>query len=481
MSRIVISYRRQDAAGYAGRLYDRLVADLGDGAVFMDIDAIDLGEDFVAAIEACLERAAVLLAVIGRHWLDTTDERGDRRLDAAGDFVRVEISTALQRGVRVIPVLVDGALMPKESELPEDLRPLLRRQALTLDHETFNAGVNRLLRALRRPASQGQAPGSPAKPRDERAEEPHEGKAPKERTPKGKESALQSAQEPAGKEAPTLKTTSPPRRGTSPTPSRPHHGDPERTLPAPSRRSPEVWLALAAIAALAIFLLVRFAQAPDKAGGISPVNTDTNGGVEDTDWTWLEDTHDALARNRQRLATNVPPLDAAARAKLEEDVLQAEEQFSERLVEYLNAAGMVEGAPKTRQQEIALRWKADEDILIAQLYLQKGGDYARAIQIYESALEVNPNSSELKAALAWAREHRYMNRERFSRAKKGMTEVEVREVLGPVSPRMIKVFETHQVTAWYYPKGADQGAAGVYFQKGKAYNLNFDAVKPAAQ
>jgi hypothetical protein len=113
----------------------------------MDIDTIALGLDFVEAIQDAVGSCDVLLAVIGRQWLTSTDPLGHRRLDNPEDFVRLEIMTALARQIRVIPVLVGGASMPRSTELPEVLQPLARRQALVVgDH--FHPDVDRLIKEL---------------------------------------------------------------------------------------------------------------------------------------------------------------------------------------------------------------------------------------------------------------------------------------------------------------------------------------------
>ena len=147
---IFISYRRADSEGYAGRIYDRITPHFGADAVFMDVDTIDAGVDFVRVLEEAVQSCDVLVALIGRRWLDLKDENGVRRLDNHEDFVRIEIATALGRDIRVIPVLVGGASMPGSTELPENLQPLARRNALTVDHATFHADMNRLIAHLER-------------------------------------------------------------------------------------------------------------------------------------------------------------------------------------------------------------------------------------------------------------------------------------------------------------------------------------------
>jgi hypothetical protein len=146
--RIFISYRREDSAGYAGRLSDALESRFGAGRVFRDVDDISPGEDFVQRLDTALADCAVLLAVIGRQWATAADRRGQRRLDDPQDYVRVEIATALQRTLRVVPVLVDGTPMPSLADLPDQLAALSRRQAVTLADGSWGDDVARLCRAI---------------------------------------------------------------------------------------------------------------------------------------------------------------------------------------------------------------------------------------------------------------------------------------------------------------------------------------------
>ncbi len=148
MDGIFISYRRDDSAGYAGRLYDRLSAHFGAERVFMDVEGIELGTDFVTAIEQAVGSCKVLMVVIGDEWLSTTDPAGRRRLDDPHDFVRLETRVALEREIRVVPVLVGGALMPRADELPEELKSLARRQAIEISHKQWDASTRELIRAL---------------------------------------------------------------------------------------------------------------------------------------------------------------------------------------------------------------------------------------------------------------------------------------------------------------------------------------------
>ncbi len=147
---IFISYRREDSAGHAGRLFDRLAARFGRGSVFMDVEGIEAGVDFVETIEKAVGGCAVLLAVIGRGWLDSTDSQGRRRLDDPQDFIRLETSSALARNVRVIPVLVEGARIPRSEDLPDDLRTITRRQALELRDSRWEDDIQALIGVLER-------------------------------------------------------------------------------------------------------------------------------------------------------------------------------------------------------------------------------------------------------------------------------------------------------------------------------------------
>jgi TIR domain len=146
--RIFISYRREDSPGSAGRLYDRLAEEFPKENLFMDVDAIAPGVDFIAEIERSVSSCNVLLAIIGRNWVTAKDAQGKRRLDDPADFVRQEIATALKSGVRVIPVLVDGAALPTLADLPDDLQALLRRNSVVLSHQHFTAETRALARTL---------------------------------------------------------------------------------------------------------------------------------------------------------------------------------------------------------------------------------------------------------------------------------------------------------------------------------------------
>ena len=164
MDGIFISYRRDDSAGYAGRLYDRLAGHFGPGRVFMDVEGIEPGTDFVDAIENAVASCRVLIVLIGDEWLSTTDASGRRRLDDPHDFIRLETRAALARDIRVVPVLLDRAPMPAYEALPEDLRPLVRRQAVELNHKQWEATSGELIRTLEKILDTSDAPAPPADP-----------------------------------------------------------------------------------------------------------------------------------------------------------------------------------------------------------------------------------------------------------------------------------------------------------------------------
>ena len=149
MRAIFISYRRDDAEGQAGRLFDDLTQHFGGDAVFMDVAAIEPGRDFRRAIDEQVTSCGVLLAIIGKSWLTTNDESGARRLDDPMDFVRLETASALKRDIPVVPVLVHGARMPRAEDLPEDLKELAFRNGVELTHARWDSDVQVLMKALR--------------------------------------------------------------------------------------------------------------------------------------------------------------------------------------------------------------------------------------------------------------------------------------------------------------------------------------------
>jgi hypothetical protein len=145
--RVFISYRRDDAAGYAGRLEEALEKRLGHGSVFRDVLDIPPGADFVEAIRQRLAGAQTVLVLIGPRWAGG-DTPSARRIDDTKDLVRLEVQEALACGARIIPVLLPGARMPSEAELPAPLQALARRNALSLGDTHWGADIDRLVASI---------------------------------------------------------------------------------------------------------------------------------------------------------------------------------------------------------------------------------------------------------------------------------------------------------------------------------------------
>lgn len=150
MPSIFLSYRRSDTSGHAGRLADALETRYGRDAVFHDVESIEAGALFDEAIEQAVANCRVFLPLIGDEWLNAAAPDGRRRLDDPADFVRREVAAALRRDVPVIPVLLEGAVMPSEATLPPDLQPLMRHQALELSETRWDYDVQRLVEAIDR-------------------------------------------------------------------------------------------------------------------------------------------------------------------------------------------------------------------------------------------------------------------------------------------------------------------------------------------
>lgn len=150
--KVFLSYRRDDTAGHAGRLFDRLNAHFPN-RIFMDVVGLEPGADFVDEIDRAVGSCEVLIALIGKQWLNIRDASGRRRLERSDDFVRLEVSTALRRNIRVVPALVSDTPFPAPENLPKDLVLLCRRNALRLNEGSFDHDVGRLIRTLERELS----------------------------------------------------------------------------------------------------------------------------------------------------------------------------------------------------------------------------------------------------------------------------------------------------------------------------------------
>jgi hypothetical protein len=149
MPGIFINYRRDDAPGVAGRLYDYLSKRFSQRELFIDVDYIKPGLDFVKQLDAQVSQCDAMLALIGPDWLTAEDERGRRRLNGDKDYVRIELASALKRDIPVIPVLVQGAAMPAEDDLPDDIKSLTLRHALELRHTRFASDADAIASALK--------------------------------------------------------------------------------------------------------------------------------------------------------------------------------------------------------------------------------------------------------------------------------------------------------------------------------------------
>jgi hypothetical protein len=198
------------------------------------------------------------------------------------------------------------------------------------------------------------------------------------------------------------------------------------------------------------------------------------------EWSWLQRTERQLDEQRARLAGTQDP-------KLQDPKLQKETQaladeFNRRLVEFLNADPPVQGEPLKPQQKAALRMKSDEEIHLAHTYIEQGGDYLRAIDIYKAAMLVDADNPRLKGELARAEARRYMTRETFAQAQKGMDPDEVRRLLGQPNLNNVRAYPDRNVVGWFYPRDAGGTAAAVWFHKEDGrlvvYLSDFDAVNP---
>lgn len=190
---------------------------------------------------------------------------------------------------------------------------------------------------------------------------------------------------------------------------------------------------------------------------------------------------DLAAKRAEASAEDAQPGAADEVAALEAEVATASDELYKQLAAYINGDPPVQDEPLTPPQLAAFRMKSDEDMLIAREYIERGGDYRKAIEIYETALAVDSDNEKLKAALADAEAKRFMTEERLAGVEKGMTEDEVVAVLGRPYTRNVKNYPETKVTAWFYPTDDAGNAAGVFFKPGKdakvVYQTKIDAVK----
>jgi hypothetical protein len=207
----------------------------------------------------------------------------------------------------------------------------------------------------------------------------------------------------------------------------------------------------------------------------------------DAEWTWLEKTRKTLEEQRARLAVADPtptPASTATREALRKQTAALAGELDRRLVAFINADPPVQGQSLTERQKTALRMKSDEDVVLARQLIDEGGDYQRAIAIYEEDLAVDPGDPQLESELAKAQARRYMAREIFAQLQKGMSQDEVRGLLGAPNPHSVREYPDRGVVGWFYPKNASGTAAAVWFAKNDGryavYLFDFDAIKPPA-
>lgn len=258
-------------------------------------------------------------------------------------------------------------------------------------------------------------------------------------------------------------------------------------------------------AALAVVVLV----AACGGGGASKEEQ-----LKAEEWAWLTDTKQTLDTKRQELADlvaqaemeaaevteavaeevgegaeevgeAVAEIDLGAQiAELGAEVEDLTETFSNRLVAFLNSDPMIEGEEPTESQINALRMKSSEDIILAQEWIVRGGDYKRAIEIVNTAIMFDEGNPELEAALADFEANRFMSEEKFAAAEKGMGEADIRRVLGQANLHNVREYPDKDVVAWFYPTAEDGRAAAVWFQPDKetgvleVYQIKFEAIDP---
>lgn len=209
-----------------------------------------------------------------------------------------------------------------------------------------------------------------------------------------------------------------------------------------------------------------------------------------------EEAEEAVAEGEAAVEAEAAPtveeLEARV-AELQEEIASTTDELSNKTIEFLNSSEMFEGEPLTPQQQRAFDIKSEIDAQIAQEYIDEGGDYGKAIDIYETALRNNPENEILLAGLEEAQRLRYMTEERFNSVKKGMSVAEVRETLGVAMARNQRPYPERGLVGWFYPK-ENKGAAAVYFEASPEYFeapgehdlgavqiLDFDAVKPQTE
>lgn len=234
----------------------------------------------------------------------------------------------------------------------------------------------------------------------------------------------------------------------------------------------------AKLGAIALSCLLCGAWLPAGCGRSEDPEVAAPSAAADSEWAWLQATRKELDEKRRRLAAAGQTPDPA----LAKDAERQTAELNRRLLEFINATPPVAGEPLTELQKTALRMKSEEDALLAREHIEKGGDYQRAIEIYEDALAVDPDNLSLKTELEKARQRRYITFEAFVQVKEGMKDGEVKSLLGHPNLHNVREYSERGVVAWFYPKGENGAAAGVWFEKkGNAlvvYEADFEAIQP---
>jgi len=245
--KVFITYRREETAAHAGRLYDAMVTRFGESNVFMDVDMAP-GVDFVERITEAVAACHVLIVVMGPKWATVQDEKGRARLADPEDFVRLEVETALQRpDVTPIPVLVSGARMPNREDLPPEVRAITRRNALELGDQRWRDDVRRLISTLDELLAESSVAPSPAPP---------------ERSVATGKAAPAEAAQAAGQTAPPSTVA-----GPTSVEGKPAAASPERKPAAPTAGgSRRLWWVLAGAAAITA-IVVAVVLTADGGGG----------------------------------------------------------------------------------------------------------------------------------------------------------------------------------------------------------------------
>lgn len=208
----------------------------------------------------------------------------------------------------------------------------------------------------------------------------------------------------------------------------------------------------------------------DQAAGKLPTEPEAAGEAAEG-----EEAEEAVPLTPEELAAKI--------TALEEELNTLSDDFGARLAAFLNAQELVVGGELNSLQRQAIDMKIDEDMVLAQGWIDEGGDYQRAINIYTDALRLDPENERIKEAIATAEDLRYMKKERFDLIKKKMTQDEVRELLGQVKHHNVREFPEDNVVGWFFPKD-DGGAAAIYFKEKKkgdgnwvVYEADFGAIK----